>query len=355
MLTNASSISASPDHGTKWLAIARNYADALLAYGTDRYGSVHTPMWVQMIDLRTLAIPAQETAEDWARETATWEEDRGYDRFFTNKHGLLFAGMANYNWDGSNVRLMNALGHLTGESRYPDAARACTESFLARCQSPVTGLFAWGLHMAYDVRRDKPGMRWHELGMWDPAAWDEMLATNPEAAERGIRAIYRWHVHDKRTYAFDRKAEFFSAEYTHETQAFWHHAPIYAEAFLAAWRATGDDEFRRWADELIESIWAKRDPKNDWVAGNWTLEREKVGEIQRYDEYTWPVEYLQRAYERTGERWLVDITDQYLYAKGSRPPLVRKGDQGARGAGRPPVEQDAAERGIPQSRRRVGR
>jgi hypothetical protein len=61
-----------------YTAAARKFAEALLAHGRDHYGTVHTPMFVQMIDLRTLEIPKQRTPADWRAEMAWWKEDTNY-------------------------------------------------------------------------------------------------------------------------------------------------------------------------------------------------------------------------------------------------------------------------------------
>ena len=300
------------------LKVAMDFADALLRDGTDKYGPEKTSLWVQMIDLRTGEIPAQQTTEEWEKEMESWNEDRGYRLWGKFQNNLQFAGLSNLNWDGSSIRLMLALSRVTGNDRYRNAVLAYMTDFVAHCASSANGLFAWGVHMGYDVRSDRPFLRWHELNMYDLPPWEELLEAHPTETLRAIRAIYSWHIQDKNTYAFDRKAEFYVNEYTHETKPFWHHAPMFVDAFTCAYARTGDPDYWRWSEKLLTSLWSKRDPETDRIPGLWVSDRESTGDIQRYDAYVWPMEYIDRAYETCGEDYLLEILNAYLELKGKR-------------------------------------
>src|SRR5579872_4332582 len=70
---------------------AQRYAASLLQYGRDHYGSVHTPLFVHTIDLRTLEIPRQTTPAEWRVEMSTWREDPNYLMWGKDRSSMAWA------------------------------------------------------------------------------------------------------------------------------------------------------------------------------------------------------------------------------------------------------------------------
>ncbi len=301
-----------------FLSIARNYAEAILQHATDRYGPEHTAMWAQIIDLRTLRIPEQQTAAEWNQEMASWEEDKNYGMWGKNNSNLEFAPMSNLNWDGSTIRLMMELSQLTGDDHFRRGAQAYMKDFFARCISPVNGLFGWGLHLAYDMRKDSLYWHRHESNWWDPLPWAEVWAERADLTEAEIRAIYRGHIQDKRTYAFDRHAEFYTNDFPFETNCFAHHGLSYMEAFAFAYGRTGNPEYWRWCEEMLLSLWGKRNPSNNALPGNWRPDQQKLGYVKDFTDGPWLAEYVLSAYEDCGEPFLAEVAAAFLYANGQR-------------------------------------
>ena len=199
--------SAAGPMSSPYTEAAKKYAAVLLANGRDHYGPIHTPLFVQMIDLRTLEIPKQRTAAEWRAEMAGWKEDRNYQMWGKDRSSVLWAQDSNLLWDTENIRLMYALSAETGDAHYATAADDYIRYFLKHCVSRTTGLFAWGEHIAYNVVDDEIHGQRHELQHPAPL-WPEMWRFDPDAVRNEIEGIYRYHVTDQRSMAYDRHANY---------------------------------------------------------------------------------------------------------------------------------------------------
>jgi len=251
-----------------FLRHARRFADALLQHGMDRYGPVHTPLFCHMIDLETLAIPAQHTAAEWRTLMAEWEEDRGYLMWGKDRSNLTWAHQSNLLWDADAVRLLHRLSDRTGDPRYRAAAEAYLSYFLEHCVSTATGLFAWGEHVAYNVETDRVEGERHELQRHD-APWEELWPINPDAVRREIEAVYRCHVVDHDAMIYDRHARYRDGLPERDRATIMGYAGVFACAWAFLWKKTGDGTYLDWGRRQLLAFQTKADA-DGLYPDNWT-------------------------------------------------------------------------------------
>lgn len=183
---------ASPTH-LDYLAIVRAHLEAVIADGTDRYGTRVSPAWVASLDTNTRAYPT-----DAPHARVGQRVYRDIDTPF---------GSTIY-WDQPALAAAHAMSRVTGDDRFARAADAYVRDFLETCIAE-NGLFEWGNHIYYDVFSDKV-VRFHggphELRPIPPA-WDLFWRISPQATEREIRVAGRLHVFNPETGGFNRHAD----------------------------------------------------------------------------------------------------------------------------------------------------
>ncbi|HQE62263.1 MAG TPA: hypothetical protein PLV10_08335, partial [Candidatus Latescibacteria bacterium] len=248
--------------------IAKNFADALIAYGTDHYGTRDTPLFCHFIDLETLTVPAQKTAAEWRDLMADWEEDKGYLMWGKDRSNLTWAHQSNLLWDTETVRLLIKLSESTGDRRYAQAAWSCMAYFPEHCVSRETGLFAWGEHVAYNVVSDRIEGERHELQHADPL-WEELWQISPTKVQREIEAIYRFHVVDKAAMIYDRHARFWDGLPERDQATILGYAGVFAKAWAFLWTKTRKPEYLRWARNQLLAFQSKSNGAGLYP-DNWT-------------------------------------------------------------------------------------
>ncbi len=172
----------------------RTCLDNLLEHGTDRYGPVHTPMIMSIIDLRTNESPREPEVLDGLIRS----EGRLHRR---NPGGADL-------WDDQPLlRALYAMSKLSGESKYGEAADAYIKVYFERARKP-NGLLAWGSHIYYDAYTDAPGGDQEGAGPHETLVlcpeWGQMSRVAPEAVRAQIDGMWDWHVVDKSTGLFNR-------------------------------------------------------------------------------------------------------------------------------------------------------
>lgn len=171
--------------------VVRTHADRMLEHGRDRYGEVHSPLFVAVLDARTRQCP---------------EEPEPFEALIRLEGRLHRRGER-----GSNVwydqAFLRVLGRLGGA--YAEAADACQRYFLEACAKRTggsafrTGLPAWGTHIYWDVFADAPGGDMdgdgpHELLIYVPE-WASMWRVAPQQTCELVEGLWRWHVVDEET------------------------------------------------------------------------------------------------------------------------------------------------------------
>ena len=162
------------------------FCENVLEYGRDRYGDVHSPLFIDGINIYTLQPPPTLYGE--------------HSDEVTDYIGSNFADQQIL------LRTLAGLSHLTGDPKYTKAARDAINWHFER-QHP-SGLLDWGHHRYIDLRTlevvgDKDKV--HELKENFPY-FELMYETNPQATEKLIEGIWNSHVNDWGKLSFNRHA-----------------------------------------------------------------------------------------------------------------------------------------------------
>jgi len=228
-----------PDH----LQLVRAYADAMIEHGRDTYGNVHSPLFAAALDRKTLKVPRGTALPRVAGV-------RAHDR-------ALFG--ANPMHDLNLYQVLYALTKITGQERYAAEADKALEWFFEHCQSPATGLMAWGEHLHWDFHTDAPGGTIHEFYRpW--VLWDRCFELAPQASVRFAEGLWQHQIADQKQGLFSRHARYEShgpgrgAEYPR-------HGGFCIAAWTAAYQRTKNPEFLKAIEVLVDSFERRRDPQ----------------------------------------------------------------------------------------------
>ncbi len=177
-----------------YVEYVRECVDLLIEHGTDRYGKVHSPILMNILDVRTRACPADPLPLD--------------ERFRVIRRGRRGPGGANLYLDQPTIRTMMALTQVTGQTKYADFARRSL-SYTLKHLVDDKGLLWWGYHRHYDAHRDVMtghSGNHHEIHI-NQAIWPILWEVDRQAVVREIEAIWQWHVIDKATGEVNRHAD----------------------------------------------------------------------------------------------------------------------------------------------------
>ena len=161
----------------KYLDYARECVEVLIARGTDRYGEVHSPMLMGILDVRTRSCPENPLPLDEA--------------FRVSRRGRRGPAGGNLYMDQPTIRAMAVLSKVTGDGRYAAFAEKCLNHTMTELVDEK-GLFWWGWHRHYDAYRDvmtgHQGNH-HEIHV-QQIIWPQLWKVNREAAAREIEAMW---------------------------------------------------------------------------------------------------------------------------------------------------------------------
>ncbi|HEU5081252.1 MAG TPA: hypothetical protein VFT72_18715 [Opitutaceae bacterium] len=168
--------------------------DTLIERGTDRYGLVHSPIWMSILDVETLGCP---------RDPLALDEDIRVQR-----RGRRAPGGGNLFLDQAMLRAAEGASELTGNARYLAAARSYATYYLEHFVDSQTGLIEWGPHNFVDAYDDAVKFlegHYHEIHAWMPY-WSLLHTCHPAVIEREIEQIWQWHFNHE-TAQFGRHPE----------------------------------------------------------------------------------------------------------------------------------------------------
>ena len=232
-------VRAAYDPKKSLLDYVRRFADTILQYGTDRYGTVHSPMFVSILMLATKEHPGS--------AVPSIPGQRMGDR-------AMFGG--NLQHDIPLLEALVALSELTGDTRYREAADAYLQFFLDNCTDTPTGLWPWGEHAHWDFYTEQPGHSLHEyLGAPPPAFWDRALRMNTPAVLRHADGLLN-HVKDLETFAFCRHADINTPLPDPRPELilldFPRHGAFFAHTWALAYNVSGEERYLGWYDRMID-------------------------------------------------------------------------------------------------------
>lgn len=161
--------------------------------GRDHYGPEASPLFAAALDRTTMKLG---TRQQFGAIVGVRETDRSL-------------GGANPQVEVALYRILFTLSELTGDRHYATEAERALGYFFTRCQSPATGLMAWGEHLFWDFATEScQGIdRSHEVGGEWPY-WDICYKLAPEGSWRFAIGQWDHQVADQVTGDFSRHAQY---------------------------------------------------------------------------------------------------------------------------------------------------
>ena len=252
-----------------YAAIAKAYADYMIEYGRDRYGKVHSPVFVSILNRKSATVPKgapypHVITKPYAPGLRRDHKMRPHDRTGAGANPLQ---------DLPLYGLLYRLTELTGKKRYAEEADKSIAWFLENAQSPATGLYAWGSHVFWNVHTEQAG-GWHEYNYVWPY-WDR----HPEALKRFAHGLWNHQITDQRTGRFSRHAVY----QTHGPGGEAFEFPQCGSCFMDIWAReygrSGDATSKQALETLLKMYRSLRHPKTgamSWCSANGRGRRENA-------------------------------------------------------------------------------
>lgn len=222
-----------------YLNVVKGYADAMISNGRDVYGPEHTPLFASVLKRETLTIGSK---ADFSSIEGVRKNDRSI-------------GGANPLTDVELYHILYSLSDITENGLYAEEADKSLKYFFAHCQSPVTGLMAWGEHLYWDFEHEacgygKENQDFHECSVWP--FWERCYQLAPEACWSFAIGEWDHQIADKQTGHFSRHAR-----WSEHGPFSGFEFPRYAGQMIERWviaysRPENIDQPRR--EELLDAI-----------------------------------------------------------------------------------------------------
>ena len=281
-----------------WRTYVIRCADTLIEHGRDRYGPVHSGMFMAVLDVETLDSPADPA---WL-DTEMYFEGRAHRRAMRG---------SNFWYDQATIRVLYALSKSTGDAKYADAADGYARAVFQHAVKK-NGLFVWGSHIFYDAYTDKAagdrdGRGPHEMLVYH-AEWPQLYRIDAAATRRAVDAIWEWHVVDHATGQHNRHDD------KHVGCDFAFAGGAFAQANAAMFQQTKEPKYLQRAKTIADWHWRHRHPET-------LLVPDAPSTGSRYDAHhcftTVPgpyAAYLLKCHELTGDDWFLDVAVNCLKA-----------------------------------------
>ena len=150
---SGTSIHGSGGKFDSYLKAVNDFAETMLQYGTDRYGTEHTPQFATALSRGPIPelVPASPKLPDWPpRFTRIPNVFMGSDY----AHKTTIRG-GDVSTDVALYEMLYKLSALTHNQSYAQAADASLKWFIENTPDPRSGLFAWGEHCGWDFRKEQ--------------------------------------------------------------------------------------------------------------------------------------------------------------------------------------------------------
>jgi len=235
----------------RWSPYVEACLQTLIERGTDRYGEIHSPMIMAVLDVRSLDAPEHPEVLDSLIRLEGRIHRRG-------ERG------SNLWYDQPLIRAMYEVSRRQNDPKYAQAADDYIRYTLEHCHKE-NGLLVWGTHIYWDCYSeraggDEDGRGPHEI-LLHRADWPAMYRINPEAVKQEVDLIWKWHVHNKETGRHNRHDNGQpGADFPFSSGSF-----IQAFAFMHS-VTPGDTEYLRRAKLLADWHWNQRNKTTNLVA-----------------------------------------------------------------------------------------
>lgn len=286
-----------PRRGTDLGKLARDYAEAMIERGRDRYGPKHSPLFAAQMTRDDCAVPKDPHAVFPPMDQFGLRyDDRAWGSANAHDHVGLYA-------------LLYELSGATGEAKYAEAADAAIQFTFQHLRSPKTDLIAWGEELSWMLHYERarlPGdgimdgrhdgrpydNDLHEpLARWSPRLWDRAFKTAPDGAKAFALGLWHHQIADPATGAFSRHAR-----YTRHDPGRGPSFPRVGAWMMVAWAKayqhlddeSADATMIRAIETIADAYNNRRDPKTDALP---------AGTNRRYDNVFWLTNNLMMAVE----------------------------------------------------------
>lgn len=240
----------------KYLRRAMDFADMMVKYGTDRYGSISTPLFASTIDTRNNSVP-----HDFLDLLPGC---RANDRSI---HGN------NLMHDIPLIRAFQYLTKLTGEESYSQAVKDYLDYYMKTCPDPNTGLFPWGEHTFWHFWYERPYSYGNPFGndlihdhlraapCW---FWEEVQKRNPSVGEKFGTGLLG-HIWDENDFMYSRHAYLNSDKKSSGTFNFPRHGGFYIVDWACAYKIRRDERFLKFCDRMIDHHKRRQCPRYKYL------------------------------------------------------------------------------------------
>ncbi len=238
------------------LRLVARYADALIENGRDVYGEKHSPLFAACLDRKTLRqFPAAEFQRLWRIRLDDW------DNWMVRNSERCFQG-ANPHQDQNLYQILYALSEIKQSPRYAREADAALTWFFKHTQSPTTGLYPWGEHMAWDLIRDdiinegRTHDTTHEFRRaWE--LWERSFELAPKACRRFALGLWHHQIGDQRSGNFSRHAGYLRHKPELDSE-YPRHGGFYIATWAEAYRRTQEKVFLQAIEVLVSGFDRRR-------------------------------------------------------------------------------------------------
>lgn len=254
-----------------YLSLVKAYADAMLQEGRDIYGEQHSPLFAVMLDRKTMRLFSEEEQKELFQiRLDDWKNwgIRNRDRVFRG---------ADPHDDMDLYQILYALAEVTGDKSYAEEADRTIKWFFEHCQSPTTGLMAWGEHMGWDFNTETIIWRedtyhhggelreceTHEFGKpW--IFWERSFDLAPQACEKFALGLWNHQIHNQETGNFSRHA-IYTRHHTEKDSEYPRHGGFYIAAWAEAYKRTKKPVFLKAIETLTTYFDNRRNPKTNII------------------------------------------------------------------------------------------
>lgn len=226
--------------GSESLERIARFADLMIENGRDDYGEIHSPMFVNQLDIHSKRIPEDEETPFWPIKKA--ERQLGYAPYISN-----------YHYNTALMRMLDVLTVLTGEERYAEAVTGFVDYIQHDATMTILGNRFWagGYHGGWNVKADKADFNWHELrNVRIP--WDRFYRNDAEETRKMIENLHLHILKPEESYHFNR----------HYRVGYSVSLPSSAGAYIYAWAylytVTGNETYLDWARKMSSLYWYNR-------------------------------------------------------------------------------------------------
>lgn len=181
----------------------RTTLSTITEHGTDRYGIIHSPVWVLALD--TNSLDAIRWMRDPTEQTRHWRLAQGERMYSTYvPYGFGYrnirvsqrpGGCSNLFIDQPLIRAARLDDTLGGQERWKPHVAEYVRYYMEHFVDPQTGLLEWGVHTSWNVFEecvDAKDGHWHELQAL-MVVWPLLHEICPKITHEQMELFWQWH------------------------------------------------------------------------------------------------------------------------------------------------------------------